>query len=112
MKLADLATLIRSKNAGPFFLTFDILFANAEHYQLVKASGRLHAQTFAELYACPVETVRFFACDNAFAFKFSLPRPLPQGAVGDGDLHGGQQFAPLMNVEIPLLEGVSIHLRQ
>src|SRR5437588_11999160 len=90
----------------------DILFANAEHYQLVKASGRLYAQTFAELYACPVETVRFFACDNAFAFKFSIPRPLPQGSVGDGDLHGGQQFAPLMNVEIPLPEGVSIHPRQ
>jgi hypothetical protein len=112
MKLADLATLIRSKNAGPFFLTFDILFANEEHYQLVKVSQCLNVQTFAELYACPVETVRFFACDNAFAFKFSIPRPLPQGAVGDGDLHGGQQFAPLMNIEIPLPEGVSIHLRQ
>lgn len=105
MNLAKIATLIRSKNAGPFFLTFDILFDDEEYYQLVKASQRLCAQTFATLYACPVETVRFFACDNAFAFKFSIPRPLPQGDLGDGDLHGGQQFTPLMSIEIPLSEG-------
>lgn len=111
MKLADLATLLRSKNAGPFFLTFDILFENAELYQIVKDSGRLQARTFAELYRCPVETVRFFACDNACAFKFSIPRPVPQGDVGDGDLHGGQQFVPLMTLEIPLTEGMSLPSR-
>jgi Domain of unknown function (DUF4387) len=112
MKLADLATLIRSKNAGPFFLTFDILFDGEERYQLVKASQRLNAQTFAMLYACPVETVRFFACDHALAFKFSIPRPLPQGDLGDGDLHGGQQFAPLMTLEIPVPEGHTLHPRR
>lgn len=101
MKLADLATLIRSKNAGPFFLTFDILFDDEEHYQLVKDSQCLNAQTFAALYACPAETVHFFACDNALAFKFSIPRPLPQGDLGDGDLHGGQQFTPLMSIDVP-----------
>ena len=112
MKLADLATLIRSKNAGPFFLTFDILFDDKEHYQLVKASQCLNAQTFATLYTCSVETVRFFACDNAFAFKFSIPRPLPQGDLEDGDLHGGQQFTPLMSIEIPLPEELVIHPRR
>lgn len=111
MKLADLATLIRSKNAGPFFLTFDILFEDEEHYQLVKASQSLNVQAFAARYACPAEAVRFFVYDNARAFKFSIPRPLPQGDLGDGDLHGGQQFAPLMNIEIPLPEGIEIHPR-
>ena len=109
MKLADLATLIRSKNAGPFFLTFDIMFADEERYQLVKASQCLNAQMFAALYMCPVQAVRFFECENALAFKFSIPRPLPQGELGDGDLHGGQQFVPLMNVEIPLPEGLSMY---
>lgn len=112
MKLATLATLIRSKNAGPFFLTFDILFDDEEDYQLVKASQRLNEQTFATLYSCPVETVRFFACDNALAFKFSIPRPLPQGDLGDGDLHGGQQFPPLMSIEIPLPEGQAMEKRK
>ena len=111
MKLADLATLIRSKNAGPFFLTFDILFEDEECYQLVKASQCLNARAFAALYACPEETVRFFVSENARAFKFSNPRPLHQGDLGDGDLHGGQQFAPLMNIEIPLPEGFVLHSR-
>jgi Domain of unknown function (DUF4387) len=110
MKLADIATLIRSKNAGPFFLTFDIMFADEERYRLVKASQCLNAQMFAALYACPVQAVRFFECENALAFKFSIPRPITQGDIGDADSHGGQQFAPLMTIEIPLPDDQSIHL--
>lgn len=101
MVLADIAQLIRSKNAGPFTLTFDILFADLASYQRVKDSGALNPTAFAELYRCPIEKVRFFECKNALAFKFSIPRPIPQGELGDGDLHGGQQFIPLMNVKIP-----------
>ena len=104
MKLADLASLIRSKNAGPFFLTFDIMFADEGRYQLVKASGCLNESIFAKLYRCQVETVRFFTCDSALAFKFSIPRPVIQGSIGDADLHGGQQFVPLMSIDIPVPE--------
>ena len=99
-QLAELATLIRSKNAGPFVLTFDILFKD-EKYRRVKDSGVLTRELFAGLYKCPVEVVRFFECDNALGFKYSIPRPAFQGEVGDPDLHGGQQNAPLMAVEIP-----------
>jgi Domain of unknown function (DUF4387) len=101
MKLASLATLIRSKNAGPFSLTFDIMFSDEESYRKVKRSGVLNAGMFAKLYRCGLDSVRFFECDNALAFKFSMPRPIFQGDLGDGDLHGGQQFAPLMDVEVP-----------
>jgi hypothetical protein len=101
MKLASIATLIRSKNAGPFSLTFDIMFPDEEKYLKVKRSGALNVNMFAKLYHCAPETVRFFACDNALAFKFSMPRPIFQGNLGDGDLHGGQQFALLMEVEVP-----------
>ena len=100
MKLADIAALIRSKNAGPFTLTFDIMFSDQASYDRVKNSGALTQASFAKLYGCPEEKVLFFQCDNALAFKFSIPRPLTQGESGDGDMHGGQQFVPLMNVEI------------
>jgi hypothetical protein len=100
MKLSSLASLIRSKNAGPFSLTFDIMFPDDETYFSVKNSGALSASMFAKLYRCSPESVRFFECDNARAFKFSMPRPIFQGDLGDGDLHGGQQFAPLMEVEV------------
>lgn len=100
-QLAELATLIRSKNAGPFVLTFDILFKSEANYRRVKNSGVLTRELFARLYKCPVDIVRFFECDNALGFKYSIPRPTFQGEVGDPDLHGGQQNAPLMTIEIP-----------
>jgi len=101
MILAELATLIRSKNAGPFNLTFDIMFSDEMAYKRVKDSGVLTADRFAVLYRCDPARVRFFECDNALAFKFSIPRPIFEGDLGDGDLHGGQQFTPLMAIEIP-----------
>lgn len=100
-KLAELASLVRSKNAGPFILTFDILFDNEESYYRVKNSGVLTKELFAELYQVSHNEIRFFICDNALGFKFSIPRPRFQGDMGDTDQHGGQQNVPLMNVEIP-----------
>ena len=100
-RLAELSSLIRSKNAGPFILTFDIMFPDEASYLRVKRSGRLTADGFAALYRLPVGQVRFFECDNARAFKFSIPRPVAQGDLADGDLHGGQQFVLLMDIEIP-----------
>jgi hypothetical protein len=100
MKLAELASLIRSKNAGPFILTFDIVCADEESYLRVKNSGVLTSARFAELFQCQEQRVQFFECDNARAFKFSIPRPIVQGNLGDGDMHGGQQFIPLMDIEI------------
>ena len=99
--LSEIASLIRSKNAGPFVLTFDIMLSSAADYERVRASGQLTAEAFARLYRCPVERVRFFECRNALAFKFSIPRPVTQGDLGDADMHGGQQFAPLMTIMIP-----------
>jgi hypothetical protein len=101
MKLAELAGLIRSKNAGPFVLTFDIFFADEERYRRVKRSGVLNARRFSELFHCDENRVQFFECDNARAFKFTIPRPIAQGDIGDGDMHGGQQFIPLMDLDIP-----------
>ena len=75
--LAELARLIRSKNAGPFELTFDIMFDDE--------AGQ----------------VKFFFCDHARAIKASIPRPCFQGDPRDSDGHGGQQYAPLMDIEIP-----------
>jgi hypothetical protein len=99
-KLAELASLIRSKNAGPFQLTFDIMFDDPARYQAVKASGRLSAATIAEAYGLPEEQVMFFFVDNALAIKASIPRPVFQGDLGDPDGHGGQQYVPLMDIEI------------
>jgi len=99
--LGELARLIRSKNAGPFELTFDIMFADREVYERVKQSGMLTRQAVATRYGLSPDDVKFFVCDNALAFKASIPRPYFQGDLMDSDGHGGQQYAPLMDIEIP-----------
>jgi hypothetical protein len=101
VKLSHCASLIRSKNAGPCVLTFDVMFSSAPEYELVKRSGVLTAERFARLYGVPPDDVDAFECDQALAFKFSIPRPHVQGDFGDGDMHGGQQYAPLLDVEVP-----------
>jgi hypothetical protein len=100
-KLGDLASLIRSKNAGPFELTFDIMFNDLASFERVKASGALSAERVAAIYRLPVEDVRFFVVPPALAFRASIPRPCFQGDLLDSDSHGGQQYAPLMEIEIP-----------
>ena len=100
-QLAELARLIRSKNAGPFELTFDIMFDDAPTYERVKRSGALSREAVAARYGLPAEKVKFFFCDNALAVKASIPRPSFQGDLLDADGHGGQQYAPLMAIEIP-----------
>jgi hypothetical protein len=99
--LAELARLIRSKNAGPFQLTFDIMFDDDERYLRVKNSGALSREVVARHYGLSPAQVMFFFCDNARAIKASIPRPCTQGDLLDSDGHGGQQYAPLMGIEIP-----------
>ena len=99
-KLAQLAKLMRSKNAGPFELTIDIMFDDAATYQRVKQSGAITRNVVAAAYGVEPGMVRFFHADSALAIKASIPRPIYQGDVGDNDGHGGQQYAPLMDIEI------------
>jgi hypothetical protein len=100
-QLAHLARLVRSKNAGPFELTFDVMFEDAARYERVKRSGALTREVVAQRYGLPPERVKFFYCDNALAVKATIPRPATQGDLYDSDGHGGQQYAPLMDIEIP-----------
>ena len=100
-KLGEMARLIRSKNAGPFELTFDIMFDDKESFQRVFDSNALSPQLIADLYQVPLEDVKFFVVPAALAFKASIPRPRFQGDLLDRDGHGGQQYAPLLDIEIP-----------
>jgi hypothetical protein len=99
--LGDLAKLIRSKNAGPFVLTFDVMFEEEATYRHVLASGVLTRASFAALYRLPEGSVRFFTHDAACAIKISIPRPHVQCDLDDGDAYGGQQHAPLVEIEVP-----------
>jgi hypothetical protein len=100
-RVRDIAKVCKSKNAGPFDLTVDVVFDNAETFQRVKATGVLCAALFARLYDVPAEQVLFTPYDAAFAFKATFPRLVPAGDFGDTDVYGCQQHAPLLDVELP-----------
>ena len=100
-KLAELARLIRSKNAGPFQLTFDVMFEDEARYLRVRNSGAVSREVIGTCFNLPAAKVQLFFCDNAYAIKASIPRPFFQGDLLDSDGHGGQQYAPLMEIEIP-----------
>ena len=99
--LGELAKLIRSKNAGAFNLTFDVMFEDEKTYRRVLASNVLTRQSFAKLYKVSENEVKFIEYDAACAIKISIPRPYIQGDLEDGDMYGGQQHGPLVDLIIP-----------
>ena len=99
--LGELSKLIRSKNAGPFNLTFDIMFEDEETYRRVLNSGVITKESFGEIYKVPIEDITFVHHDAARAIKISIPRPIFQCELEDGDTYGGQQYGPLVQLLIP-----------
>jgi len=99
--LSDVTSLVRSKNAGPFLLTLDIIFRDAASYEHVVQSNVLSAQSIATMYGAELAQVKFFLCPEIFAIKATLPRVVGSGDPLDTDVYGAQQVGPLMNLEIP-----------
>jgi hypothetical protein len=100
--LLQLAKVLRSKNSGPFEITFDVLFEEEAVYQRVKQSGALQAADLARRFHVELEDVlvcMFF--DPARAFKLTLKRNWKQGSIGERDTFGAQQHAPLFDIVVP-----------
>lgn len=100
-RLRDIAVFIRSKNAGPFVLTIDIFFDSQADCRRVLASKVLSESNIASIYRIETSSVQLIHVAQSNALKISIPRPLAAGDVGDRDVAGGQQFAPLLNLMIP-----------
>ena len=101
MRLYDCANTIRSKNAGPFTLTIDLMFGDKEAYERVLASPAFTAAQIAGLYGVPEPAVRIFPFERVRTIKVSLPRPgASSGAPGDRDCYGSQQHFPLADIDV------------
>lgn len=102
-KLTDIASVIRSKNSGPYELTFDVIFKDFEMYERVKAAQIFNPEMFAALYGIPqTDVIGVVHFDPAKAIKTTIVRPIPSGALGETDVYGAQQHAPLMGVEFEM----------
>ena len=96
--LKDIANVIRSKNAGPFELTLDVLLKDAEMFEKLRKADIINKKMIAGLYRIPEEDViSIVYFPNAKAIKATIVRPLPSGSLGERDVYGAQQHAPLVN---------------
>jgi hypothetical protein len=99
-RLSSLAALVRSKNAGPFWLTVDLMFRDDEGFQRARACPRLAAPAVAALLGIDESQVLVSMLDSVRAMKISFPRRYSAGSPRDSDTLGGQQYAALLNVMI------------
>lgn len=99
-KVKELVKYVRSKNAGPFWLTIDIFCGNEEVYQTIRNSPNLTADKIAELYEVDTDKMKVFYMDLIHVIKYSFPRPKPQGHKYENDMHGGQQYVLLSEVQV------------
>lgn len=106
VRLIDISGVVRSKNSGPFEMTLDIIFKSRQAYIQVKKSDQINATLIASLYGLGTsERIKITAFDPAYAIKITFQRRVPSGSIGDTDIYGAQQHAPLLSL---VLEGVSV----
>jgi len=102
-KLIDIASVIRSKNSGPYELTLDIIFNEYEDFERVSKGGFISEDLICSLYnVTPDEIISIVAFAPAKAIKATIKRPLCSGDLGETDVYGAQQHAPLLGLEFDL----------
>lgn len=99
--LGDLAEIVRSKNAGPFWMTLDVIFTDRRAYEWVASQQTITARTVGHLYRVDPTNVQVFYLPGINVIKASFPRPTPQGSIADSDMHSGQQHVPLAHLPVP-----------
>jgi len=103
MRLRDLASVIRSKNAGPFELTLDVLLKDDATFEMLRKADVINPKSIANLYRIPEsDVIGIVYFPNARAIKATIVRPWASGALGERDVYGAQQHGPLMSFEFEI----------
>ena len=97
-RLGQVAEKLRSKNAGPFWLTIDIFCGDRAAFSRV--CDGLSTERIAAAFKADPATIKRFEIASLNVVKFSLPRPEIQGSVADRDMHGASWAALLAELEL------------
>lgn len=100
-KLIDLARVLRSKNAGPLYYTFDVMFDSREQLSRVLTSGKVNEKAIAELYSVAEKDVSIISYEIVNSFKITIPRTYVSGSQMEDDVYGCQQHRKLSEILIP-----------
>lgn len=102
-KLVDCTDVIRSKNAGPYELTLDIIFSDFDTYERVSAAKAISPAMIATLYGMSQDAAMdIIYFHPAKAVKITMKRPFCSGNIGETDVYGAQQHAPLLDAWIDI----------
>lgn len=96
----DVCRHVRSKNAGPFWVTVDLFFDGEANYARYHDSAALGPDLFARLYGADPALVKHFAVPSLHVVKISYPRVTAQGGMVERDMHAGQQYVRLLDIEL------------
>jgi hypothetical protein len=99
-KVREACSHVRSKNAGPFWITLDLWFPDLASFERHAHSPALQPERIAAIYGVDPAQVKHFAMPDLRVVKISYPRERPQGGALERDMHGGQQFVRLLDVEL------------
>ena len=99
-KLSDLCHQVRSKNAGPFWITIDLFFRDAETFARYAEHDTLQAGSIASIFGVDAAAMKRFAVPDLSVLKLTYPRAVPQGGTGERDMHGGQQYVRLLDLDL------------
>ena len=98
--IAEVCRHVRSKNAGPFWITVDLSFADKASFDLYAGAPALSPAALAALFGVNESQVKCFLIPDLAVIKISYPRARPQGGAVERDMHGGQQYIRLLDIEL------------
>lgn len=99
-KLSDVCRYIRSKNAGPFWITVDLFFKDEVAFQRYAGARELKPEFLGPVFGVRPDQVGCYPVENLSVLKISYPRKDPQGGMIERDLHGGQQYVRLVDLDL------------
>ena len=99
-KLRDICSHVRSKNAGPYWITIDLFFPDRTVLEAHAGSTAIDNAAIGRVFDIDPGRVKRFVVPELAVLKISYPRREPQGGVMERDMHGGQQYVRLLSVEL------------
>jgi hypothetical protein len=99
-KLSSVCRHIRSKNAGPFCITVDLFFKDQTAFARYANASQLQPQSLGSIFGVSPKSVEHYIVPDLCVLKISFPRRDPQGGVVERDLHGGQQYARIVDLDL------------
>jgi hypothetical protein len=86
--------------AGPFWVTIDLFFDGEENFRKYHDNPAIRPQALADIYHTEPALVSIYPVAALNMIKISYPRDRPQGGMIERDLHSGQQYVYLLDVEM------------